>query len=60
MENIGQLISSYGFPIVDYLLMFYFANTTIKSLQETITELKIAVVSLTNKLDGDSNAGEHK
>lgn len=60
MENIGQLISSYGFPIVAYLLMFYFANTTIKSLQETITELKIAVVSLTNKLDGDSNAGEHK
>lgn len=60
MENIGQLISSYGFPIVAYLLMFYFANTTIKSLQETITELKIAVVSLVNKLDEDNNVGEHK
>lgn len=57
MEDIGQMISSYGFPIVAYLLMFYFANSTIKSLKETIEELKIAVVSLTNKLGGNNNAG---
>jgi len=42
--NIENLISTVGFPIVAFLLMYYQANTTIKqnteALRELVTEIK--------------------
>lgn len=37
--DIISLIGSVGFPIVMCLLMFYFCNTSVKKLTETVDKL---------------------
>lgn len=39
MGEIGQLISSYGFPIVCCLLMFYYIKHVTDKFQEQISEI---------------------
>lgn len=55
MQEIGQMITNYGFPIVMCLLLFYFIKTTVQDVKEAITKLEIAIVTLTNKLDDHGN-----
>ena len=41
--EIFNLIGSYGFPIIACMALFYFVQTTLKAMQQTITEMKKAV-----------------
>lgn len=59
MENITQFISSVGFPIAMCLLMFWYMQKESENhraetdgLKEAINELKIAITTLINKLEG--------
>ena len=42
--GIETLISSVGFPIVAFLLMFSFSRTTVKENTQAIKELKDAIL----------------
>lgn len=59
MENITQFISSVGFPIAMCLLMFWYMQKESENhkaetdgLKEAINELKLAITTLINKLEG--------
>ena len=59
MENITQVISSVGFPIAMCLLMFWYMQKETENhraetdgLKEAINELKLAITTLINKLEG--------
>ena len=41
--EIFNLIGSYGFPIIACVALFYFVQTTLKTMQQTITEMKKTV-----------------
>lgn len=60
MDNIVQIISSVGFPIAMCLLIFWYMqkeseNHKIEtnSLKDAIQELKLAITTLINKLEGN-------
>lgn len=59
MENITQFISTVGFPIAMCLLMFWYMQKETENhraetggLKEAINELKLAITTLINKLEG--------
>lgn len=41
--EIFNLIGSYGFPIIACMALFYFVQTTLKAMQQSISEMKKAV-----------------
>jgi len=41
--EIFNLIGSYGFPIIACMALFYFVQTTLKTMQQTIIEMKKTV-----------------
>lgn len=41
--EIFNLIGSYGFPIIACMAMFYFVQTTLKAMQQSISEMKKTV-----------------
>ncbi len=60
MDNIVQIISSVGFPIAMCLLIFWYMQkesenhkTETNSLKDAIQELKLAITTLINKLEGN-------
>lgn len=53
MSELTSLISTLGFPIVAFLLMYQMCNTTIQKVTDSINELKIAITEL--KAGGQSN-----
>lgn len=46
MSDITTLISTLGFPIVAFLLMYQMCNTTIQKVTDSINDLKIAITEL--------------
>lgn len=56
VEVITQLIGSIGFPIAAFVMIFYMMNTTLKEVQDTMSENTKAIIKLLEKLDGGENA----
>lgn len=50
MDEIIKLIQSVGFPIVAYLLLFFYTKSESKTTRDAIMELKLAVVEQTAML----------
>lgn len=62
ITSITQIISSVGFPIVACLYMAYVNNqqgqrhqSEMDKVTEAITELKVAITTLNERLRGDDN-----
>lgn len=53
MSEIGNLISSIGFPIVVCLIMIYNNFTTTEKLTEAVNSLKTVIYQLNAKLTDD-------
>lgn len=53
MSEIGNLISSIGFPIVVCLIMIYNNFTTTEKLTEAVNSLKSVIYQLNAKLTDD-------
>ena len=60
MENIVSIISSVGFPIAMCLILFWYMQkesenhkTETNSLKEAIQDLKLAITTLINKMEGN-------
>lgn len=58
MDEIMNAISTVGFPIAMSLMLFFYLQKETEahrqeqeSLKDAITELKVAIVTLTNKLE---------
>ena len=58
MENVVSIISSVGFPIAMCLIIFWYMQkesenhkTETNSLKDAITELKVAITTLINKME---------
>lgn len=45
-SDLSTIISTLGFPIVAFLLMYQMCNTTIKQVTDSIQELKEAIIEL--------------
>lgn len=45
-SDIASVISTLGFPIVAFLLMYQMCNTTIKQVSDSIQELKEVIIEL--------------
>lgn len=52
-SEITQIISTVGFPIVAFIMMYYMCNTTIKENSQSTNELRDAINKLNEKL-GDA------
>lgn len=51
---ISQVISSVGFPIAAFLLMFWFAKSEVKEMREALSQNTLVLTKLVDKLsDGD-------
>lgn len=50
-STIASYIGSLGFPIVCCGALFYFVNSTLKELRETISKNTLAITTLIEKLD---------
>lgn len=57
MEEITTLISTVGFPIGAYLLMWYMYQTTLKELTQTLTQLTQTVAELKTLIEEERNNG---
>lgn len=57
MEEITTLISTVGFPIGAYLLMWYMYQTTLKELTQTLTQLTQTVAELKTLIEEGSING---
>lgn len=55
MEQIAQLISSYGFPIICCLYMWRYINTTHKELTDAINQMNALIGRLMEKMGGGEN-----
>lgn len=62
MEDITQMITSVGFPIVAYLLMFWYVKqqndahaTESKEMKDAINNLTLMIQKLTDKLEGKND-----
>lgn len=53
IDVITQLIGSIGFPIAAFVMLFYMMNTTLKDLQNTMSENTTAITKLIEKMDAD-------
>ena len=51
IQEITQVISSVGFPIIACGALFWMINTTMKDLKEALTQLT-KTIDKTNKLNG--------
>lgn len=61
-QAIGQLISTYGFPIVMCGALFYYMTQQLKahkeetdSMKESVNELRIAILQLTQMITNMTN-----
>jgi hypothetical protein len=50
--EVTQLISTVGFPIVAFIMMYWMCNTTIKENSQSTSDLKDAINKLNDRLDG--------
>ena len=50
--DLTQLISTVGFPIVAFIMMYWMCNTTIKENSQSTSDLKDAINKLNDRLDG--------
>ena len=57
MEEITALISSVGFPIGAYLLMWWMYNNTLKELTATLSQLTQTVTELKTYIEEDRTNG---
>ena len=57
MEEITALISSVGFPIGAYLLMWWMYNNTLKELTATLSQLTQTVTELKTYIEEDRKNG---
>lgn len=48
--EITQVISTVGFPIVAFTMMYYMCNTTIKEVMNTVNELKGSIDKMVERL----------
>lgn len=47
--DIGQIITSVGFPAFMCLLMYNMCNTTLRNIEKSMDDLTIAITKLTEK-----------
>lgn len=57
MNELGQLISNVGFPVVMCLILVYFMNVSNSKLTEAIDKLEKAIVELIAKEDSYHKGG---
>lgn len=50
--DLTQLISTVGFPIVAFIMMYWMCNTTIKENSQSTSDLKDAINKLNDRLGG--------
>lgn len=50
--EVTQLISTVGFPIVAFIMMYWMCNTTIKENSQSTSDLKDAINKLNDRLGG--------
>lgn len=60
IENVAQLVSSVGFPIVMSLLFFFYVRDTQASMTNAITELKESIDKLYAMITHMQEKGELK
>ena len=65
MQELVTAISTVGFPIVMCILIFYYMEKESEShrqevdgLKEVLTDLKISIVKLTDKIGGGKEVGQ--
>lgn len=57
-SELAQFVSTVGFPIVAFGMMYYMCNTTIKENSQSTNELKEAINRLNEKLVSKDFGGE--
>ena len=56
MEEAAQLISSVGFPIAAFLLMFWYTKTEAKETREAINQNTLVLTKLTEEIHHEHSA----
>lgn len=51
MENIAAIISSVGFPIAAFILIFHYMKNQLEQMRETVHQNTIAITKLTTYME---------
>lgn len=51
MDNIAAIVSSVGFPIAAFILLFYYMKNQMEQMRETVHQNTVAITKLTTYME---------